>query len=107
MTATGGINRLSGDSSGSANASASRDLACAAKVKSWVPLRPGSHLRVCSNANARVTWGKTFDDLVAHADATIDGRTAARSQDSRPKQVSTSGQGTSTGERYKPVHCSY
>ena len=94
MTATGGINRLSGDSQGSVKASL-HGISLAQLRQVMGPAAAGVALTGVLNANARATWGKTFDDLVAHADATIDGH-AARSQ-LATKQVSGSGQGTSAG----------
>jgi translocation and assembly module TamB len=42
------------------------------------------------NADARATWGKTFDDLIAKGDATITGR-AAGTQDSAATQAGAAG----------------
>jgi translocation and assembly module TamB len=94
VTATAGINRLSGDSQGSANATL-HGISLAQLRQVMGPSAAGVALTGALNANARAAWGKTFDDLVAHADVTIDGH-AARNQ-SAPQQVSISGQGTSPG----------
>lgn len=95
LTADGGIASLSGDSHGNVNA-AVHGVSLAQSRQLLGATRASVALTGTLNADARATWGKTFDDLVAHANATIDGQ--ATSSIRAPKQVSGGTQASATGD---------
>ena len=75
LTGTGEMDNLSGNSHSKLNA-AVRGVSLAALKSMLAPsaLPRNVALGGALNAEAQATWGKNFDDLVAHTDATIKGR---------------------------------
>ena len=73
LTAKGTMNNLSGDSRTKLDAALHGiSLAEARRSLGASKTAPGVALTGVLNAGTTVSWGKTMDDLVAHADATID-----------------------------------
>ena len=81
ITAQGTMKRISGESSSRFNASVRRvSLAEIRNLLGTTGASPGVAVEGTMNASATASWGKTFDDLAAHADATMNGRVANRQQ---------------------------
>jgi translocation and assembly module TamB len=79
ITAQGTMKDLGGNSHSEMTANLRNiSLADAARLAGSKTTQPVSVNGVL-NADAKASWGKTFDDLVAHADATIHGSAAGKS----------------------------
>jgi translocation and assembly module TamB len=77
LTAQGSMKSISGDSHTNLNASLRGiSLAEARNAIGAAATAPQVELAGVLNAGATVSWGKTMSDMVAHADATINGRAA-------------------------------
>lgn len=78
LTAQGTMKQLGGDSHAEMNATL-RGISLAAATRLAGPSagKSGVALSGVLDASAKATWGKTLDDMVAHADATIQGGAAA------------------------------
>ena len=86
VTAQGSMTALGGDSHSSFHAAMRGiSLAAAKRALGRTAATPGVALAGTLNATASATWGKAIDDLVAKADATING------------QVTKAGQAAKTG----------
>ena len=79
LTAQGTMNNLAGVSASRFNASL-RGVSLADVRRGLGPAAPASDVKVSGvlNADASASWGRTFDDLVAHTDATLDGQVTNR-----------------------------
>src|ERR1035438_3393342 len=73
------MNNLAGESASRFNASL-RGVSLADVRRGLGPAAPASDVKVSGvlNADASASWGRTFDDLVAHTDATLDGQVTNR-----------------------------
>lgn len=85
VTAQGTMKQIGGNSHSDVTASI-RGISVAA-VKNMLgtaAATPAVALTGVLNADAKAAWGKTFDDLVAHADATINAQAAGKSNNAQP-----------------------
>jgi translocation and assembly module TamB len=99
LTADGGITSVTGDSRGNVNATL-RGVSLAQLRQVGGPSMPNVALTGAMNADARATWGNTFDDLVVHADAFIKGQAA--SGQGKSKQASPAGRVTAPSNGTRP-----
>jgi len=81
VTAQGSMKQLSGNPHSEMTAEV-RGVSLADVVRTLGPAAQASKATVAGtlNAQAKATWGKNFDDLVAHTDATVNGQVQPRMQ---------------------------
>jgi translocation and assembly module TamB len=103
VTAQGTMKNMSGNSHSEITTTVRGvSLADARRMLGPSASTPGVGLAGVLNADAKARWGKTFDDLVAHADATISGK-ATRTQAFGPTQANASANGNVLASTVIPV----
>ena len=98
VTAKGTMNAIDGDTRSKFNASLRGiQLAAANRALKSSAMPRDVSLAGSLNAQATASWGKTFDDLVAHADATVQGH-VSRTGNGAAIPVESALHGTYTGK---------